>query len=276
MDATKLETYCDTWGLKKPILLASTFTSDVFKVEYDNTQAVLKILNEKGMNFEIKGALVLTCFNGHGAVQLLRSDEGAHLLEFADGPQLKSLVLNGEDQKATDIIASTIAALHSYSGQTPEGLINMERNFRSLFQLVSRSAPDSLYAVGAKIAERLISTEQEVRVLHGDIHHENVLLSSKRGWLAIDPQCVVGERTYDTANTFYNPNGYLVIAQSEDTIKMRSQTFSQKLKLDQKRVLEYAFAYGCLSAAWSIEDGFDEKATLQIVKSIYNVLQNFK
>ena len=274
MGTSELENYCVKWNLKTPVLLASTFTSEVFRVEYENAQAVLKILNENGMKFEIKGAIILTCFNGRGSVQLLESDEGAHLLEFVDGPQLKSLVLNGGDQQATNIIADTIEALHSYSGPVPLGLINMERNFQSLFQLVTRSPLDSVYMAGAKVAETLIASEQELRILHGDIHHENILLSSKRGWLAIDPQCVVGERTYDIANTFYNPKGYS--AQSEEIIKMRSHIFSRKLKMDQKRILEFAFAYGCLSAAWSIEDGLSENSIVKTAKSIYAVLQSLK
>lgn len=82
-------------------MLASTATSEVFKVKYQNDFGALKILSKKGMNFEIKGAIVLKCFNGNGAVKLVASDEGAHLLEYIDGPQLKEIVLSGSDDRAT-------------------------------------------------------------------------------------------------------------------------------------------------------------------------------
>ena len=48
------------------------------------------------------------------------------------------------------------------------------------------------------------SDQRDVRVLHGDIHHHNIRQSS-RGWLAFDPKGLVGERTYDCANTLCNP-----------------------------------------------------------------------
>jgi Aminoglycoside/hydroxyurea antibiotic resistance kinase len=40
----------------------------------------------------------------------------------------------------------------------------------------------------------LAATQRDVAVLHGDMHHENVLKFSSRGWPAIDPKGLVGER----------------------------------------------------------------------------------
>jgi streptomycin 6-kinase len=265
-----LQYYSQRWNLSDPLPIASTFTSEVYKVRYNNSDAVLKILNEKGKQFEVKGAEVLRCFSGRGAVHLLAADEGAHLLEYADGQQLKSIVMVGNDIGATEIICNVINALHSYVGTTPSELISMHRNFRSLFLKVKSEPLDSIYVAGARVAERLIETEQEIRVLHGDIHHENILESSQRGWLAIDPQCVTGERTYEVANTFYNPNGFLEFAESDEIITQRLDAFSQRLHLEPKRLLEFAFAYGCLSASWCVEDGQSPESTLRIAKSIYS------
>lgn len=250
-------------------------TSDVFKVRYENAFAVLKILNDKGMKFETKGAIVLRHFGGHGAVHLLKSDDGAHLLEFVDGPQLKTLVESGKDDRATEVIAEVVSRLHSAAESIPPGLIGMERNFLSLFQKVKTEPRDSIYAEAAKQVEHLIATEQDVRVLHGDIHHENILSSSSRGWLAIDPQCLAGERSYDLANTFYNPMGFESLAETEAVIQHRSSVLSQRLKIDQRRILQYAFAYGCLSACWRLEDGQESDSTLRIAQSLRQSLKRW-
>ena len=109
-------------------------------------------------------------------------------------------------------------------------------------------------------------------MLHGDIHHENILKSSIRGWLAIDPQCLSGELTNATANTFFNPNGFLDMAESKFTIEQRSEIFSECLNIDKKRILEFAFAYECLSAAWCIEDGQEAESTLRIAYRIRDIL----
>lgn len=108
----------------------------------------------------------------------------------------------------------------------------MERNFRSTFRKVSAEPLDSVYVAGTRVAERLLADEQEAR-----------------GWLVIDPQCLTGERTYDVANAFYNPEGFLSQAEATETIERRCTIYSKRLKLDRQRILEFAFAYGCLSAA---------------------------
>ena len=58
----------------------------------------------------------------------------------------------------------------------------------------------------AEAARALLSEPREVGVLHGDLHHDNVLDFGVRGWLAIDPKRLVGERGFDFANIFTNPD----------------------------------------------------------------------
>ncbi|MGE0631956.1 MAG: aminoglycoside phosphotransferase family protein [Pseudobdellovibrionaceae bacterium] len=273
MTANSLEQYVSKWKLSDPQLLTKTFTSDVYKVKHEGDFAVLKILNEKGQEFEARGALVLKCFNGNGSARLIDFDQGAHLMEFIDGPTLKGLVIEKKDDEAIEIISEVISKIHSYSGPIPNELISMRENFRKLFYKIQSGTADSLYIAGANMANKLLESEKEKLVLHGDIHHENILKSTKRGWLCIDPQCLFGERTYEVANTFYNPNGLSEFAESIETIQRRADIFSRNLKMDRQRILEYAFAYGCLSATWCIEDGQDSKPTLRIARKIYSLLR---
>lgn len=45
-----------------------------------------------------------------------------------------------------------------------------------------------------------------VAALHGNLHHDNALNFRARGWLALDPKQLVGERGVDFANIFTNPD----------------------------------------------------------------------
>jgi streptomycin 6-kinase len=270
----KLLFYSKFWGLSRAHKIASTPTSDLYRVSFAHKEAVLKIFKDRGKGSEAKGALALQCFSGHGAVHLLRADEDAHLLEWVDGNPLKTLVEGGRDGEATDIICQVISALHSYGGPLPEGLNDLHGYFQSLFTKARQNEADPLYGEAAKMAEDLLQNEQEIRLLHGDIHHENILHSSDRGWLALDPKAVYGERTYDVANTFYNPIGFESQARSTDVILGRSRVFSEKLKLDRKRILQFAFVHGALSAVWHGEDGEQEKDSLEIAAAIQSVLKS--
>jgi streptomycin 6-kinase len=48
--------------------------------------------------------------------------------------------------------------------------------------------------------------------LHGDIQHGNILDFGSRGWLAIDPKGLIGERSFDYANLFCNPEAAVALA----------------------------------------------------------------
>ena len=85
--------------------------------------------------------------------------------------------------------------------------MTLERWFGALFHKAAADRDagiESIYVRSASRAAQLLADQQDVRVLHGDIHHRNIRKSS-RGWLSFDPKGVVGERAYECANTLCNP-----------------------------------------------------------------------
>ncbi|ADB42696.1 aminoglycoside phosphotransferase family protein [Spirosoma linguale] len=117
----------------------------------------------------------------------------------------------------------------------------------------------------ALLLERATSSRslvQDVCVLHGDLHHENVLDLGKRGWLAIDPKGLVGERAFDFANLFYNPSS--AVALSTGRLSCQIKVVAQASCLEPKRLLQWVLAWGGLSATWLLLDDIDPAATLAI------------
>jgi streptomycin 6-kinase len=51
-----------------------------------------------------------------------------------------------------------------------------------------------IFSLSAETAHALLAAPREITVLHGDIHHDNILHFGERGWLAIDPKGLIGER----------------------------------------------------------------------------------
>ena len=68
-------------------MLTQTRTSHLYTVTHGAETVVLKLLSPAETE-ERRGALALRYFDGHGAVRLLRHDDGAHLLEYAAGDEL--------------------------------------------------------------------------------------------------------------------------------------------------------------------------------------------
>jgi streptomycin 6-kinase len=252
---TTLQHYLTIWELSNPQPLAQTPTSHVYVVTQNHTDVVLKVLRPDE-DEERRGALALRHFKGHGAVRLLRSDDGAHLLEYADGENLTGLVKTGQDEAATVIIADVISALHTNDAEPPEGITTLRHWFRALFWAAAQDRQkglDTILMRAASIADTVLAQPREMRVLHGDIHHENIRHSS-RGWLAFDPKGLYGERTYDLANTLCNPSPvHGVVAADEGRILRNADILAQKCGIEQSRVLLFLYLYACLSVSWTLQ-----------------------
>jgi streptomycin 6-kinase len=263
--SNQLNHYLSTWQLSDPKLLAQTRTSHVYSVTRSSETLVLKLLTEHGFE-EQRGALALRSFDGRGAVRLYQSTGDAQLLEYATGDELIILVERGDDEGATRIIAGVLAQLHRAPRESLNaGLLPLKDWFRELFDKAEsdRAAGiDSLYVRGANLATHLLATPRDVCVLHGDIHHRN-LRQSSRGWLAFDPKGLWGERTYDCANTLCNPfrgqRRHDPRVHDERRLLAHASIFADTLELDRMRVLQFTFAYACLSASWSLSMHDDDQ-----------------
>jgi streptomycin 6-kinase len=95
-----------------------------------------------------------------------------------------------------------------------------------------------------------------------------------RGWLIIDPVGLIGDAALDVANMFSNPLDRHDLTRNEERIAAMAETFSEALGRDVRTILRYAFAYGCLSAAWHEEDGNmkDRDDELSVAVAIRRVL----
>ena len=93
-------------------------------------------------------------------------------------------------------------------------------------------------------------------VLHGDLHHDNVLDFASSGWLAIDPKGLLGERGFDFANIFTNPDlGHPehYVARVPSIFKLRLAIVTEIAGINRERLLQWIIAWCGLSAIWSLE-----------------------
>lgn len=273
----KLKHYLQRWKLSAPELIATTATSHIYRarlssVQSGNSQVILKLLTRIGEVDERNGPVALRAFKGQGAIRVLHYDNHAHLLEYVEGENLVPLVERGQDRQATHIIAEAINQMHNAGKQVPDNDLTLLSQWcRSLFNRAKRdthSEKVSLYQLGAQVARRLLDNPQEECVLHGDIHHGNILHSSQRGWLAIDPKGLYGERTYDLANTLCNPNTLPELVHDEKRLLDTAGLLAEATKIEYQRVIDFTFMYACLSASWSEEDQQNASLALGVAERL--------
>ncbi|MBA3414879.1 MAG: 3'-kinase, partial [Chloroflexia bacterium] len=116
----------------------------------------------------------------------------------------------------------------------------------------------------AATARGLLAAPREVGVLHGDLHHGNVLDGGPRGWLAIDPKRLLGERTFDFANIFCNPD--LETATAPGRLARQAAVVAAAAGLERERLLRWVLAYAGLSAAWTLGDGDHPEIALAVAE----------
>lgn len=241
--------YMQRWQVQPDGQAFETHSSLLMPVRYQGAAAMLKIAREQEEKF---GGLLMCWWQGEGAARVLAWHEDGILLERAQGSRsLPQMVRDGDDRQATEILCQVVARLHAPRAEPLPELIPLHQWFNSLWP--AAQAHGGMLRLSARVAAELLTSPREQTVLHGDIHHDNVLDFGERGWLVIDPKRLYGERAFDYANIFCNPN--YGIATDPDIFQRRVVQICQLAGLERQRLLQWILAWAGLSAAWFMEDG---------------------
>jgi streptomycin 6-kinase len=248
------------WNLTpdgEPII---TRSSRLLTVIVDDVPAMLKIAVEAE---EKRGAALMIWWDGEGAARVLAHDDEALLLERASGEgSLVEMSRNGRDDEASRIICEVAATLHAPRDTPPPTLIPLSQWFRELGPAAAKYG--GILRRADVTATELLAEARDVTVLHGDIHHDNILDAGPRGWVAVDPKGLAGERGFDFANIFCNPDPE--IATAPGRLARQAHIVAGAANLERVRLLRWILAYAGLSAAWSINDGDDPMLALAVAR----------
>lgn len=249
------------WNLKPDGSLATTPSSWLLPVRREGL-AILKVAR---ISNERCGYGLMKWWDGDGAACVLASSPNALLIERATGERsLATMAWSGEDDQACEILCKTARRLHVERDRTLPELHPLEAWFQPLFEL---SQHHSCLAVAATTARHLLSEQNSICPLHGDLHHENVLDFGARGWLAIDPHGLLGERSFDYANIFTNPDlsdPKRPLATLPGRLEARLKIVGQLADIEPSRMLRWVVAWTGLSAAWFIGDNDETGAAIDL------------
>jgi streptomycin 6-kinase len=196
---------------------------------------------------ERRGAAVMDWWGGDGAAPVLARAGDALLLVRAEGARTLD---REEDGAAIATLCAAVGALHSRRSSTPPPTPPLARLFAVLLE-----AAEPRLEGARRVARALLDDPQEAVLLHGDIHHFNVLDFGAAGWLAIDPWGFQGERAYDYANILRNPD--LARVMDAGRFDRGRAQIAAVADLQPDRLLLWIYAYAGLAAAWELADSHD-------------------
>ena len=216
----------------------------------DDTPAVLKL---QLPDPETEGEPVaLRAWDGDGAVRLLDHDPttGTMLLERLDPTRM--LTHMTDTNEAVLVIARLLA--HLTTTPAPQGM----RRLGDIAQTMLDRTPRALPRIPDPEARHLIAdcaaAVREVadtpgdRLLHWDLHYDNVLAADRTPWLAIDPKPLAGDPGFDLLPAITNRF-------DPADIRRRFDTMTEVLNLDRARARAWTLGRVLQNSLWETEAG---------------------
>jgi streptomycin 6-kinase len=254
------DTHIARWHLIPDGAPLFTRSSSLLPVRFDGAAAMLKIAN---VEEERRGNDLIAWWDGDGAALVLAQADDAVLLERLDDDHaLGNMARSGADDAASRIICDVAARLHTARAKPEPELVPLSVWFEDLQGAADRHG--GILATAHATARALLESQSDVVVLHGDIHHGNILKSPTRGWVAIDPKGLLGERGFDFANIFCNPDD--ATATAPGRLSRQVAIVAAAARLDRVRLMQWILAYAGLSAAWLMQDGAAPDARLAVAE----------
>jgi len=253
-----IQKYEKEWGIKVEETFPELSFNFVAKAKTNDGKEVVLKIGFPGDKQFLSEAQTLKIYNGQGSIKLLKEnlDDFVLLLERCiPGKALYSL---NDEEKETLIFTQVCKKIwkappaNSNFPKVEEDLKDFEWYSNNLNE-IKNPLPKNLVEKAYEKFKYLIKTQGEKYLLHSDLHHDNIL-SSNRGWLAIDCKGVIGEREYETTAFIRNPikkaqNNLL----TKDILLKRIEIICRQLGFDEKRIIDWAFAQTVLAVIWSLQ-----------------------
>jgi streptomycin 6-kinase len=228
----------------------------------DDTTCVLKLSRHVGETRNEIAALQL--WDGDGAARLLEADPelGALVVERLHPGTMLSQVAETDDDAATVIAAGVLRQLwrpapaHHGLRSLQSWCAAYDRN-RDALARGEDGFPAALFQRADGLRADLLASTDTPSVLHGDLHHFNVLRAERREWLAIDPKGLVGDPCFDVCQFLRNPHPV-----PTSTNRRRLDVLCAELGLDRQRTRAWCLVHAVLDACWDFEEGKSWRSTI--------------
>jgi streptomycin 6-kinase len=202
----------------------------------------------------------LYAWDGDGIVRLLAADSGtgALLLERLDADRPLSTV--ADDADAMGILAGLLARLVAVPA--PRGVPHLADVAAAMLD----EAPRAAAALREPAERRLVRTcasavaellgEPGDRLLHWDLHYDNVLAGEREPWLVIDPEPLAGDPGFELLPALDSRWDEVAASGSvERTVLRRFDLLTEVLGADRKRAVGWTLGRVLQNALWDVEDG---------------------
>uniref|UniRef100_A0AAU2JQ00 Aminoglycoside phosphotransferase family protein n=1 Tax=Streptomyces sp. NBC_00049 TaxID=2903617 RepID=A0AAU2JQ00_9ACTN len=252
--------FLEAWELRRTGPLMHGVTALVLPVERaDGSTAVLKLVS---LDEECEGEPVaLRAWGGQGCVRLLDHDAatGTLLLERLDEGRDLAELAQRDSRQAVAVVGELLARLTAVPapaglrglGEIAAGMLDDAP--RAALRLADERERRLVRDCAAALAE--VAEEPGDRLLHWDLHYENVLAAGREPWLAIDPKPLAGDPGFDLLPAITNNF-------RADEVRWRFDLLAEAVGADRERARAWTLGRVLQNCLWDVEDAKDGEGRL--------------
>ncbi|MEG0775404.1 aminoglycoside phosphotransferase family protein [Clostridium sp.] len=266
-----IEAYANKWSLISFQFIPSYSSNLVFKCNSeDYGRVVLKIGNPffREIYTEFN---TLEQYNGRGFCRVFEAD-------IEKGVILEECVLPGNPlreesslKKRLSVFSSLYKGLHimptnaeiypTYTGWVSRITEYMgKRQDRKELYLYMKKAKDICVSVSSSYSQRML--------LHGDFHHDNILLSSNGEYKIIDPKGVIGDPVFDAPRFILNEFCDEISDELYEKINSIICTLERDLNIPNYILRQCLYIEAAMAACWDVESGATPEEYLSLLKNV--------
>jgi streptomycin 6-kinase len=267
-----IEKLADKWEISEIHLMTNLSYNYVVSGIRHATPVILKIGNPVAFDSAVvaREAAALISLAGP-CVKIIAQDDhvGALLLErLLPGTMLKELFPE-RDTEAINVTSALIKEFECCQNLSPLFLA-----VGDILTVLDKDWPPLQHHVlkARSLRTSLLATTSNHVLLHGDLHHENILLHGST-WRVIDPKGFVGDPAYECGAYIRNPFPELLACPDMLTIiKRRIRMFADLLNVDEGRIAQWTYVQAVVAACWISEDHLDPCLWIKMCDALEHIV----
>lgn len=266
-----IEVYADKWALTSFQLIPSYSANIVLKCYSEHFGSVVLKIGNPSFREILTEFNTLCQYNGRRFCKVFDADiENGVILEECVQPGIPLRDESSLDKRLS-VFCSLYKDLHikpdqaeiyptytEWVGRITEYMSKRE-DCKPLY-LYMKKAKDICLSVSASYSQKLL--------LHGDFHHDNILLGPDGAYIIIDPKGVIGDPVFDVPRFILNEFGDEITAELYKKINDIINVLEKNLNIPNDILKQCLYVETAMGVCWSVEDGSPLEEHPNLIKHV--------
>jgi len=266
-----IEAYADKWTLTSFQLIPSYSANLIFRCYSENFGIVVLKIGNPSFREIFTEFNTLYQYNGRGFCRVFEADiENGVILEECVQPG-SPLRDESSLHKRLSVFCSLYKGLYIMPTKGEIYPTYTEWVSRITEYMSKRQDCKELYLYMKKAKDICLSVSNLYSLkmlLHGDFHHDNILLGNDGEYTIIDPKGVIGDPVFDIARFILNEFDDEITTELYKKINHIISILEKKLNIPNQILKQCLYVETAMAVCWNVEDGSTPEEYPTLIKTV--------